>query len=248
MKNTMKKVLVTGGSGGIGRRIVEDLTGCGYHVLFTFNRSVTSVHELVRESPASDMVEPIECDLTRGTAIKNLCERLANDKLHGYVHCAARMTSEWVMTADETSARDLFEINFWSFFSITQAVLPGMRQRKLGRILYISSVASKRPFPKTGVYASTKSAAETLCQSLAVEQARKGITVNSISPGLVNTAMLEGQDLDKISGVIPVGRLGEAMDISRIVRFLMDEDASYVNGANVVVDGGLMAGAVETNY
>ncbi len=140
---------------------------------------------------------------------------------------------------------EVIDVNLGSAFNLCSGALDGMQARGFGRIVNISSVSGQTGNFGQGNYAAAKAGLHGLTMSLAREVATRGITVNSISPGYIETAMTAAMPapvLDRIKASIPAGRLGSPADIARTVVFLCDEDAGYLTGANIPVDGGLFMG------
>jgi 3-oxoacyl-[acyl-carrier protein] reductase len=135
-------------------------------------------------------------------------------------------------------------VNLTGAFRAVQACLAGMRERRYGRIVVISSGAARGGLPGQVAYAASKSALVGMTRTLAREVGSRGITVNAVCPGLIDTDMVRGIS-DKARAWFvdqtPAGRLGRPEEVAAVVRFLMSEEASYVNGAVVAVDGGMSA-------
>jgi len=146
-------------------------------------------------------------------------------------------------TVEVDKAADAMQVNFFSMLRLIRAVIRPMMQARAGRIVAIGSVTSMRGNQGNGVYAATKGAIQSYCTTLAVEVARRGITVNTIAPGYVDTDMLAPYEgfRDKLEKQIPAQRYAQAGDVAALVRFLMSEEAGYLTGATLPVDGGLMA-------
>jgi NAD(P)-dependent dehydrogenase (short-subunit alcohol dehydrogenase family) len=144
------------------------------------------------------------------------------------------------MTVDNWHA--VLRINLSGAFYMTKAVLDHMLERKFGRIVNISSVIGQTGSIGQANYAASKSGLFGLSQSLAQEVARKGITVNCVAPGYIETEMVAGvpeEVLAKLLESVPIGRLGQASEIARAVQFLVDDDAGYITGSILSVNGGL---------
>jgi len=144
------------------------------------------------------------------------------------------------MTIEDWHA--VLRINLSGAFYMIKAVLDHMLERKFGRIVNISSVIGQTGSIGQANYAASKSGLFGLSQSLAQEVARKGITVNCVAPGYIETEMLAAvpeEVLAKLVKGIPVGRLGQASEIARTVQFLVDDDAGYITGSVISVNGGL---------
>ena len=136
---------------------------------------------------------------------------------------------------------DVMRIDLDSVFNVTRQVINGMIERGFGRIINISSInGQKGQFGQTN-YSAAKAGMHGFTKALALEVAKKGITVNTISPGYVATDMVKGMPpkiLEEIVAQIPVGRLADPLDVARVVVFLAKEEAGYITGANIAVNGG----------
>jgi len=144
------------------------------------------------------------------------------------------------MSIDDWHA--VLRINLSGPFYMTKAVLDHMLERGSGRIINISSVIGQTGSIGQANYAASKSGLFGFSQSLALEMARKGITVNCVAPGYIETDMVAAvpkEVLDKIAETIPIGRLGQAEEVARVVKFLLEDGSSYITGAVYTVNGGL---------
>ncbi len=241
-----KTVLITGGMGGLGTEMCRHLHKLGFQVCTTY------VHDSGREErwrkSMADEGHPgigiFRCDVTDWDACVDLGGRV-REKV-GDVECLVNMagiTKDAVlakMTPEQWHA--VIDTNLSSVFNVTKQFLGPMIEKGYGRIVNISSVnAAKGQFGQTN-YSAAKSGIHGFTKSLAQELVRKGITVNTVSPGYIATDMVMGirEDVrEKIRMSIPVQRFGEPMEIARAVAFLLDENAGYVTGAELAVNGGL---------
>ncbi len=145
------------------------------------------------------------------------------------------------MSVDDWHA--VLRINLSGAFYMSKAVLDHMLERQFGRIVNISSLSGQKGNIGQANYAASKSGLFGMTQSLALEVARKGITVNCVAPGYIDTEMvaeIPEQTLEKVVATIPVGRLGQASEIARAVQFLVDDAAGYITGTVISVNGGIL--------
>jgi len=241
--------LVTGGSRGIGRAIVELLAARGYRVLFTYLRNEAQANEVVAAVAQSggqasalcaDVAHPDSAALVVQTAIDawgrvDVLVNNAGTHLPG-VTLADTPASEWDR---------IIRTNLYGPFHLVQAVLPHMRAQGGGNIVNISSNVTQR-FPAAyGAYTVSKSALDTFTRILSKEEGPNGIRVNAVAPGPIRTDMLAeslgGLDSEKaraFTGSVPLRRAGEPVEIAEAVAFLVSDAASYMTGQVVYVNGG----------
>ena len=234
---TERFVLVTGGSGEIGAAIVQALAAAGHTVAFTFHRGEERARAL------QHLAEPIACDLTDGADVVGLAEQLARRPVFGLVHVAGTACDRLVAAIDETAARKAMDLNFWSYVILCRHLVRPMSRAKAGRMIAITSVAASRGSRGNAIYSATKAALEGFNRSLATEYANKGITVNAVAPGFVQTRMIADMPSlqERVGGMVPARRCGTPAEVSGAVEYLMSDQARYVTGAVLSVDGGLRA-------
>ena len=240
-----KVAMVTGGTRGIGRAITLALAENGVHVAAGY-RSNAEAAEETREmvTAAGGSLSLHQVDI--GDA--NECVTYANDVLEAYgridylINNAGFNIDRTVrrMTVDEWHS--VMRINISGCFYMVKAVIEPMIERHSGRIVNISSIIGQTGNVGQANYASAKSGMFGLSMTLALELAGKGITVNCVAPGFINTDMMASvpeKILDEIVARIPVGRLGEPEEVAFAVMSLLDDRASYITGAVIPVNGGL---------
>jgi 3-oxoacyl-(acyl-carrier-protein) reductase len=247
MRGTLegRVALVTGGTRGIGEAITRSLAEQGAAVAAGFSRNAEAAERVCKE--LTDQGYTVSTH--RGNVgIPEDCQRVAQDVLSRYGKVDILVNNAGI-TVDKTMRRMTVEdwhavlrINLSGGFYMIKALLDHMLERGYGRIINISSVIGETGNIGQANYAASKSGLFGLTKSLALETARKGITVNCVSPGFIDTEMVAAVPKDVLATVIdkiPVGRLGHASEIARTVRFLAEEDASYITGAVFAVNGGL---------
>ncbi len=240
--------LVTGGSRGIGRAVVEALVAEGAKVAFVYASNAAAAEELVAALGA-DNVLAIQADVKQQAdadrAVEATVERFG--KLDVLVNNAGIVRDTLVATMPEEKWRDVIETNLGSVYNFCHAVMRPMMSARYGRIVNMSSVAARMSNQGQAAYAASKGGIESFSKCLAVEVAKRGITVNNVAPGFIMTDMtaaVRSAAEDKIVGMIPVKRLGKTEDIAHAVLFLADEKTSYVTGETITVDGGLTLGGL----
>ncbi len=237
--------LVTGGMGGLGEAICIKLAALGYKVVTTYSPSNTKAHEWLRamndmgygfNAYACDVGDYDSCKKCIGEIVKDIgpVEVLVNN---------AGITRD--MTFKKMTKADwdiVMHTNLDSVFNMTKQVMDGMIERNWGRVINISSVnGQKGAFGQTN-YAAAKAGMHGFTKSLALEVAKKGVTVNTISPGYIGTKMVMAIPQEvleaKILPQIPTGRLGKPEEVAGLVAYLTSEEAAFVNGANISINGG----------
>jgi acetoacetyl-CoA reductase len=246
IKMTERVAVVTGGVGELGRAIAERLLADGCRVAaLDINAADESSAQWVKSLNVSAerlMLLPGNVgDFDSCAACtKSIEERLGPIDI--LVNCAGITRDATLRNMSKEQWDAVLGVNLDSVFHTTRHVIDGMIARGFGRVVNIASVNGvKGQFGQTN-YSSAKAGMHGFTMALAQEVARKGITVNSVSPGYMNTAMVRqvpAEVLDSIVGSIPVGRLGEPREIAAMVAFLASDEASFVTGANFNVNGGL---------
>ena len=236
-----KNALVTGASGGIGRAIAETLHSSGATVTISGTR-MESLEELA--NGLGKRVHILSCDLSNGAEVENL-SKSALEKMGSIdilVNNAGITRDNLFMRMSDEDWSTVLEINLTSTMRLCRGVLRGMMKARWGRIINIGSIVGSTGNPGQGNYAASKAALLGMSKSLANEVASRGITVNCIAPGFVKTAMtdkLNDNQKEAIKSKIPTGRLGEASDIAYATLYLSSEEASYITGSTIHVNGGM---------
>ena len=245
----MKKIaLVTGGTRGIGGAISEHFLAAGIHVIAvaTTQAGCDKWCQAQKDAGYKD-VDAFACDV----ADFDSCQQLVATIKEKYSRIDILVNNAGI-TRDVTLKKMTFEdwdkvlkVDLYSVFNVTRPVLELMLENGFGRIINMSSVnAQKGQFGQTN-YATAKSGMYGFTRALALETAKKNITVNTISPGYIKTEMMEDIPEDimaKIIAQIPVGRLGTTNEIARLALFLADDDAGYMTGADFAINGGMHMG------
>lgn len=238
--------LVTGGTGGIGTAICRELHTQGFRVVAGYNSGGN--HDKAKGWQAEQQEAGYEFDIAFGDVSEPESSRQCIDGIvskYGNIHCLVNNAG---ITRDSTFRKMTLEqwdqvmhANLRSVFNMTRLVINGMLEEKWGRVINISSVNGQKGQFGQANYAAAKAGMHGFTKSLAQEVAAKGVTVNTISPGYIMTAMVAaiGDDiLDKIASTIPVGRLGRPDEIAYAVAFLASERAAFVTGSNLAINGG----------
>lgn len=242
----MQKVaVVTGGMGGLGEAICIKLAALGYRVVTTYSPSNMHAETWLRSM--SDMgyqFKAYPCDVSDFDSAKQCIDQITADLgpvdvLVNNAGITRDMTFKRMSKADWDA---VMRTNLDSVFNMTKQVMDGMMGRNWGRVINISSVnGQKGAFGQTN-YAAAKAGMHGFTKSLALEVAKKGVTVNTISPGYIGTKMvlaIPHEVLEsKILPQLPVGRLGKPEEVAGLVAYLASDEAAFVTGANISINGG----------
>lgn len=239
-------VLVTGGAKGVGAAIVRALAASGFDVDFTYRSSGGQATALAAEIAAAHpgrRVRAHALDLADKAAIEAFCEAIEKEPLFGLVHNAGQPYDALAMMMAQDKAEAIMQVNFWSLTRLVKSVSRGMIRARAGRIAVIGSVAALNGNAGNAAYAASKGAMLSYCRTLSVETAKRGVTVNYIAPGFIDTDMMAGYAAyrDKMESQIPAGRFAKPDEIAGVVAFLMSPPAAYITGAVLPIDGGLTA-------
>ena len=250
MKLAGRTALVTGGSRGIGKAIVWALAREGAKVAFVYRSNREAADRLVSDL-ALDQHEavPFQADVQR----KEDADRVVQDVLKQWnkidilVNNAGVIHDGLLATMKSEQWQQVLDINLTGVFNFCQAVTRTMMSARYGRIVNMSSVAADVANPGQANYAASKGGIEGFTRCIAAELARRGITVNAVAPGFIETDMtssvrnVAGSQIQK---KIPVRRLGQPEDVANAVLFLASDQASYITGHVLRVDGGLTLGGL----
>ena len=238
---TGKVALVTGASGGIGGAIAKALHAQGATLALTGTRE-EALAAVVAE--LGSRAEAFPCDLSDAEASQALPGRVEAGlgSLDILVNNAGITRDNLLLRMKEEEWRQVLSVNLDASFRLSKAVLRGMMKRRWGRIVSITSVVGTTRNPGQANYAAAKAGLVGFTKSLAQEVASRGITVNCVAPGFIQTAMTdkldEGQK-GRLNEVIPAGRIGQPDDIGPAVVYLASEEAAYVTGQSLHVNGGM---------
>ena len=237
----MKAVLVTGGSRGIGREIVRLFAASGYSVAFTYLNSGDAARSLAAETGAfairADSANANECVYAVECAIEKF------GKIDVLVNNAA--ISDFSLFTDLSTSRwnEIISVNLTSAFIYSRECVKDMLKRKCGSIINISSMWGIVGASCEVAYSTAKAGIIGMTKALAKELGPSGIRVNAVAPGVVNTDMnkrISKDDMDALRDETPLMRIGEAAEIARAVKFLADDDSSFITGDVLNVSGGFV--------
>ncbi len=243
---TGKVVLVTGGSRGIGRAIVESMASLGGTVVFTYVSQHAEAKELESELQSRNFkVSAVQADVRKDELIAPLFESLEKDhgRLDVLVNNAGVTRDALIAGMDDSNWNDVLATNLTGPFNCSRRAARLMMRRRQGAIINISSLVAQRPGRGHCNYAASKGGLEAMTKALAAELAPRNIRVNCVAPGMIVTDM--SQELRELAGDqvlarIPLKRYGEPSEIAASVCFLASEVASYITGTTLHVDGGMI--------
>ena len=242
---TKRVALITGGMGGLGETISTKMADAGYRVAVTYSPSnKTSDAWLAEQKLAGYDFRAFPCDVGDFDSAQACCEAVLAEmgEIDILVNNAGITKDMTFRRMDKAAWDAVIRTNLDSVFNMTKQVYDGMMERGWGRIINVSSVnGSKGAFGRTN-YAAAKAGMHGFTKSLALESARKGVTVNTISPGYIGTKMVTSIDKEildtKILPQIPVARLGKPEEVAGLIIYLCSEEAAFVTGANIAINGG----------
>jgi 3-oxoacyl-[acyl-carrier protein] reductase len=239
-----KRILVTGGGKGVGAAIVRQLVSQGFDIDFTYRSSGEQAQALAAElSTSGRAVRALELDLSLADAVDAFAKTCEETQYHGLVHNAGQPYDALSMMMDQAKAEAAMQVNFWSFTRIIKSLSRNMMRARSGRVTVIGSVTALQANQGNAAYAASKAALLGYCRTLAIETAKRGITVNYVAPGFIATDMMANYEAyrEKMESQIPVGRFAKPEEVAAAVGFLMSDAAAYITGAVIPVDGGLTA-------
>lgn len=248
MMNFLGRVAIVTGSGskrGIGRTIALTLAKLGATIIVA-DMNPEGIEETVQEiKQLGGETKGIEVNVTSKESVENMIGQVL--KCYGHIDILINNAGiSQKVTVEEMTVEDMmkiFNVNMFGLFLCTQAVLKPMKQQKYGRIVSLSSVSAKRGGGVFGGahYSASKAAVLGFSKNLAREVAMDGITVNCVAPGLVNTDIWKSLPDDVAASVIaniPMGRPGETQEVADVIAFLASEEASYITGEEIDINGG----------
>src|ERR1700681_2269192 len=245
MANTKRVALVTGGMGGLGEAICIKLAALGYKVVTTHSPGNNKAPECLEGMNKMGYgFRAYACDVTEWDSCVACAQKVVAEvgPIDVLVNNAGITRDTTFKKMDRINWDAVIETNLDSCFNMTKQVCDGMVERNWGRIINVSSVnGSKGAFGQTN-YSAAKAGVHGFSKALALEVAKKGVTVNTISPGYIGTKMVTAipkEILDsKILPQIPTGRLGKPDEVAGLIIYLCSDEAAFVTGANISINGG----------
>lgn len=242
--------IVTGGSRGIGRAIAQALAAEGAKVAVVYRGSQDAADKLVGEiNQQGGTALAIQTDVADAGSVQACLQRVEKElgPVDILVNNAGVIEDDLFVRMKPEAWNKVIQTNLGGVFNFCHGVAFGMMQRRRGRIINVSSVVAEHVNMGQTNYAASKGAINSFTRALAVELAKRGVTVNAIAPGFIETDMsaaVRNKAGDKIAKFIPMRRIGTPEDIARVAVFLASGDSAYITGQVLTVDGGLTLGAV----
>jgi len=237
-----KVVIVSGGSKGLGRAIVQSFLENDNYIISTFSRSRTKfIENLEKNMKDSFYFETLDISnvLRIKEYIKNVRSKFGPVDI--LINNAGIARDGILALQHQDEIDNMLEINLKGTIALTKSCIREMLPKSWGRIINITSIVGKSGFRGLSVYSLTKAGLDGFTRSLSRELGSRGITVNSIAPGFLETEMSHGlteQQREQVIRRTPIGRLGYPHDVVPLILFLCSEDASFITGQTIIVDGG----------
>ncbi|MBE9548348.1 MAG: 3-oxoacyl-ACP reductase FabG [Proteobacteria bacterium] len=236
-----KRALVTGGSGDLGSAICKELAGAGFLVIVHAGRNIQAAEAVAAEIIQSGgIAETISFDVTDADECRQVLQGLIDDQpiqvlvnnagIHNDAPLAGMSHAQW---------QKVIDVNLQGFFNVCQPLIMPMARTRWGRVIGVSSVAARGNRGQAN-YAAAKAGLEAAVRSLSLEMASRGITANCVAPGVIESRMTEAAfDKAFIRQHIPVRRMGRLEEVAALVSFLASEQAGYITGQTIAIDGGM---------
>lgn len=239
----MKRALVTGGSGGIGAEICRKLAGLGCHVYVHANSALQRAEEIAAGiEAAGGSAQAIAFDVANAEQTRDALQAVLADGAIQILVNNAGIHDDAVMPGMNAQQwHRVIDVSLNGFFNVTQPLLLPMIAKRWGRIVNISSVAALAGNRGQTNYAAAKAGLHGATKALALEVASRGITVNAVAPGIIESAMTEHVfDKDAIKRLVPLGRAGKPEEVAELVAFIASDKAAYISGQIISINGAMI--------
>lgn len=239
----MKKALVTGGSGGIGVAICRRLAADGYHVYIHANNGLQTAQQLAQDiSQQGGSAEALSFDVTDNTAVSAALLPLIEDEPIQILVNNAGIHDDAVMPGMSPDQwHRVIDVSLNGFFNVTQPLLMPMIRSRWGRIINVSSISGITGNRGQVNYSAAKGALNSATKSLSQEVASRGITVNAVAPGIIQTTMSKEMfPAEQIARMVPMKRAGTPQEVADLIGFLASEQAAYISGQVISINGGMI--------
>lgn len=234
-------VFVSGASRGIGAGIALDLAAAGYDIWLNYNSSSQAAIDVQNKIESMGRhCRLLQFDVSDNAQVQEILEPLLDEEVpYGFVHNAGITKDNILPLMHQDEWNRVIDVHLNSFFILGRLFSKAMLSKREGRIVSIASITGETGQAGQVNYAAAKGGLIAAAKSLARELGKRNILVNVVSPGLIDTEMIEELPLDKILPLIPLGRVGTVEEVSGVVRFLLSSDADYITGQVISVNGGM---------
>ncbi len=237
----MKTVLITGASGGIGAAIAREMSHAGYNIALTYNKNKEKAEKLCAEMESA---QAFHCDISSFESVEKLYADVlsAFGRIDAVVNNAGTAFTGLVQDMTEAEILHLVNTDLNGVIYSTKFAANHMVKNHSGVIVNISSIWGVVGASCEAVYSAAKGGVVTFTKAMAKEIGPSGVRVNCVSPGVIKTSMLDrytDEDLQALADETPLGCIGMPQDVAKAVKFLISDDAAFITGQNIVVDGGI---------
>ena len=240
----MKFALVTGGSRGIGRAVSLRLAKAGYTVIINYQSNEQAAQETLQAIQSQGgQAELLRFDVSNPESVQSALDAWQSSHPEDYidvlVNNAGIRRDNLLVWMEPDDFEAVLRTNLFSFYHVTRPLLTPMIRHKHGRIINIASLSGITGLPGQCNYAAAKGGLIAATKSLAKEVAKKNVTVNAVAPGFIKTDMTDGLEEAELKKTVPMNRFGSAEEVAALVAFLASDDASYITGECISINGGL---------
>lgn len=240
----MRYALVTGGSRGIGKAVCLHLASKGIPVIINYQSNHSAAEEvksLIEAGGGTAELLPFNVAdaAAADAAIEDWENRHPDDYIAILVNNAGIRQDQLMIFMQDSEWRSVLDVTLNGFFNVTRRVLKNMLIKRWGRIINMASLSGIKGLPGQANYSAAKAALIGATKALAQEVAPRKVTVNAIAPGFITTDMTEGLDEASLKKMVPVGRFGKPEEVAALTGFLASEDAAYITGETISINGGL---------
>ena len=241
-----KVALVTGGTTGIGKAIAQELAKSGFNIAINYRTETEEMQELKKEIEANNVkCLFVKADISKFEETEKMAKEIIEnfEKIDVLVNNAGVTKDGLIMRMKEDAFKQVIDINLVGTFNVTRNIVPYMVKQRSGKIINIASVVGIVGNAGQSNYSASKAGIIGFTKSLAKELSSRNILVNAVAPGFIETKMtdiLNETVKESILSQIPLGRMGTPSDVANVVKFLSEEDSSYITGQVINIDGGMV--------